>query len=270
MITLRLPPFLAPVLAKLQLSKPWRDWVDSIHNAILALQDDVVYKSVAQIISAIKTFSDSVNITGLTGKGIKLYDPAGTPTEAFGWADMLGEVHIRGTGANRPVLATYRTTGPIEQYNWVANDRASFTYHIPHDYVPGSLLSVHVHWSIAGLPTSGAATWQAYVSYSKGHNQEAFTSTVTLTPMVQNVNTTTARWHHLCEIDMTSDGGSASTLDVNTIEVDGIIELTLVLSATTITGAVNNNPFVHYCDIHYQTTGLIGTLNRYPDFYLMP
>ena len=73
--------------------------------------------------------------------------------------------------------------------------------------------------------------------------------------------------HRVDEINLTSVGGSASTLDIAEIEVDGLIEMHYdVVTIPTITGGTGNEPYFFTLDIHYQSTG-IGTKSKDPDYY---
>jgi len=51
-------------------------------------------------------------------------------------------------------------------------------------------------------------------------------------------------------------------LDTNDLEDDGLFLVRADLATSTST----DNPFLHFVDIHYQSTG-IPTKNRAPDFY---
>ena len=53
-------------------------------------------------------------------------------------------------------------------------------------------------------------------------------------------------------------------LDTDLLEPDGVVLMRVFLSANTMAGATD--PFMHYCDLHYQSTG-IGTKQKTPDFY---
>lgn len=65
---------------------------------------------------------------------------------------------------------------------------------------------------------------------------------------------------------LSTPGGSASQIDTDLLEPDGLIVLHFnVPTIPTVTGGAAK-PFIHYVDVHYQSTG-IGTKQKAPDFY---
>lgn len=192
-----------------------------------------------------------------SGKGIKI--DQSSPT--FGWKDLLGPIHVKGTGNNNPTWATYR--GNISQYQFGVGKECWLEFHIPHDYVPGSDLYIHAHWShIATNVTSGGVTWGWDVSYAKGYNQAAFSATVN--PTIQQNASTTQYQHMIAEVQLSSSSPSGTQLNSNNIEIDGLILVRCYLSANTISAA--NDPFLHMSDLHYQSTQL-ATKSKNTPFY---
>ena len=195
-----------------------------------------------------------------------------TPT--FPWRDLLGAISIRGTGAADPSYNVY--TGGIRGYQFAVNDEVFIEFHIPHDYVPGSAIYIHTHWSIngkttagvtAGTVTGGTVVWGCEVSYSKGHNQAAFSTPFTTTT-TSGQTAATLFQHYIDETQLSATTPSATQIDSDIIEVDGLILVRAFLSANNITvasGAVPA-PFLHFVDIHYQSTN-VGTKNKAPDFW---
>lgn len=229
-----------------------------------------------QIEGAVNPFRDSnrnLVVSRIKGDGIKI----DSKTPDFGWHDLLGAISIRGVGASDPSYNVYR--GGIRGYQFDANEEVFIEYHIPHDYLPGSDLYLHFHWSFNGTTTAGAAagtvnggalTWGAECSYSKGHNQAAFAAPVTRT-VASTFSTDfpdTTYQHIITETQLSAASPAASQLDSDDIEVDGLILCRAYLSATTITVASGlvPDPFLHFVDIHYQSTN-VGTKQKSPDFW---
>lgn len=100
-----------------------------------------------------------------SGVGIKV-DP---DNETYGWRDIIGNVEPKATGAGSPTRAVY-IGGSTGQYAFIANDVCDFQFHIPHDYVPGTDVYFHVHWSHNGTAISGSAVFDIFYTYAKGHN----------------------------------------------------------------------------------------------------
>ena len=142
-------------------------------------------------------------------------------------------------------------------------------FHLPHDYAPGTDLYLHFHWSHNGTAISGDMVWEYNCTYAKGFDQANFPALVTGTSTyaTTDIATTPQYRHRVDEIQLSASAPSASQLDTDDIEVDGIILMQVNANAIpTITGGSPNEPFLHFVDIHYQA-GYIGTANKAPNFY---
>lgn len=206
---------------------------------------------------------DDLVIDKASSTGIKV--DLTTPT--FGFADIIGNIlSAKTAAANIPTLATYQ--GGLKQLQFVLNDLVFINFHIPHDYAPGTDIFIHSHWShIATTVTGGSVDWSFECSYAKGHNQAAFGAPITA---VGTSNASVTQYQHiLTDIQLSAAAPSGTQLDTDNIEPDGIIMCRIYLSANNITvsGGGVPDPFLHFVDIHYQTTGMIGTKNKSPDFY---
>jgi len=184
-----------------------------------------------------------------------------TPT--FGWRDLLGKVTNAG-GANKPTNATYR--GGISQFQFSAGDESIIEFHIPHDYVKGTDIFLHVHWShISTLVTGGTITFTAESIYAKGHNQAPFSAPATGT--FTGDASTTQYQHIVSETQLSASTPGGLQIDTDDLEPDGVIIMRLEMTTNNITssGAVPD-PFIHFVDVHYQSTN-IATKDKAPDFY---
>jgi hypothetical protein len=211
--------------------------------------------------AALEVFPDGLTIAKTSGVGIKV----NVDTPAFGWRDIIGSITPKATGAGSPTRTVYNG-GTLADYAFVANDLVDFTFHIPHDYVPGTDLYFHVHWSHNGTAISGNAVFTTYWSYAKGHNQANFSAekTSSITYATTDIATTPRYRHRVDEIQMSTSGGSASLLDTDAIEVDGIVIVTLKL--TTLPTITGGSLFIHMADLHYQSTNM-ATAGKAPNFY---
>lgn len=214
-------------------------------------------------------YVDKLVLSKANTGGIKVEDG----DETYPWHDLLGAISIRGVGATDPAYNVYR--GGIRGYQFAVNDEVFIEFHMPHDWAFGTDLHLHMHWSqnkttkagaASGNVTGGTVTWGAEVSYAKGHQQAAFAAPITFT--VQQTAETTQYYHHIAEGQLSAGTPSASQLDTDNLEVDGVLLVRIYLSANAMTvdaGAVPA-PFLHFADIHYQST-CIGTKDKAPDFY---
>jgi len=202
---------------------------------------------------------DFVIIPKASGNGIKV--DRTTPT--FGWRDIIGNITNAG-GGNKPTNMAYR--GGITQFKFSAGDESVLEFHLPHDYVKGTDIYLHVHWShISTLVTGGTITFTAESCYSKGHNQAPFSAPVTGT--FTGTASTTQYQHIISEVQYSASSPSGLQLDTDDLEPDGVILVRLEMTTNSITssGAVPD-PFIHTIDIHYQSTN-IATKDKVPDFY---
>lgn len=182
----------------------------------------------------------------------------------FPWQDIIGYIVPKTSGAGKPIFGTFR--GNINGWQFTTDDIIDLFYHIPHDYKAGTDIFVHVHWGHNGTAISGDVVFTHFSTYAKGHDQSDFPAEITNTITVDTVNiATTPQFNHrLNEIQLSSSGGSASLLNSDDLEPDGMVFMRL--KTTTIPAITAGSLFIHTIDIHYQSTN-IGSKNNTPDFY---
>ena len=202
--------------------------------------------------------TDTMSFNNAAGNGIKIDNDA----PAYGWRDLTSDVVVKTTGAPT-TLPTYEAwNGVVFAYKFALNDLCYHVFHMPHDWVPGTDLYIHSHWSHGEgtTPTAGNVTWSFSCSWAKGFDQAAFTAPKVVTATL--AANTTPLTHMVSEGQMTISGGSATQIDTDIIEVDGLIIVRTELSAN----ASGVDPFLHTVDIHYQSHNL-ATKNKAPNFY---
>lgn len=234
---------------------------DPQQNLEQVIGDGLVHVTGNETIAGVKTFEDDVKVvdsvvfTNSPSVGIKV----DRDVPNWAWADLTSTIVVDGASpSTSPTYAVYR--GNIRQHQFDVNDVVYCTFHIPHDYATGTNLFIHTHWS-HNVVGAGNVTWEFEVSYAKGHNQAAFGAPVTVS--VTQAASTTQYQHMIAEVQLSDVGSPVGKLSTDNIETDGIILVAVKLSANT-TGQA---PFLHFCDIHYQSTG-IGTKQKAPNFYL--
>ena len=199
-----------------------------------------------------------------SGIGIKV----DTATPTFGWRDLLGEISIKTIGANDPDYNDYAATG-IHRYQFKNTTMTEVydDYHIPHDYVPGSDVHVHIHWSQTTIDTGGAASapgvakWYFDANYSKGHDRGAFPANIVTVSVTQTASGT-IRQHMIAEVQLSTSG----QIGGQDIEPDGVITVRAYRDAADAADTLDQRPWVHHVDVHYQSTN-IATKAKVPDFY---
>lgn len=209
--------------------------------------------------SGLTPYVDTLVVDKTSGKGLKV--DLTTPT--FPWADLLGELVIRSAGTNDPAFNTYR--GNVRQYDFGNTTMREVynNFHIPHDYAPGTDIYLHVHWSCAAA-ASGNVKFSFDVTYAKGHNQAAFAAPITTT--VTQAASGTAYQHMISEVQLSASSPSGSQIASGSIEPDGVLLVRTWRDPTDAADTANQSVFVHYVDVHYQSTG-IGTKQKAPNFY---
>jgi hypothetical protein len=191
-------------------------------------------------------------------------------TTGQGWNDLLGMPNIRVAGANDPTWNIYQGSLRQFQYSNVIMNEMWFTYHIQHDYKPGSDIHIHTHWSQTTIDSGGPAgvpgnvKWYIDVSYAKGHNQAAFSAPIT-TSITQTASGTQYQ-HMLAEVQLSASSPSGSQIDSALLEPDGVLIVRLYRNPADAADTLNQAPFLHFCDIHYQTDR-VNTKNKAPNFY---
>jgi hypothetical protein len=205
---------------------------------------------------------DGILVPKTKGEGIKI-DPTAPD---FGWHDIVGALHVDQDDANRAQFVVYHDGIKARQFI-EGTSEAFIDFHMPHDYVPNSSIFVHAHWSHdSATCTGGSCTWGFELMYAKGHDQADFPETVTVS-VAQSLTVNNQHRHMIAEGLASTPGGSAVLLDQDLLEADGIIQCRIFLDSNDLTDSVTvPDPFVHFVDIHYQSTGL-PTKNRAPDFW---
>ena len=204
--------------------------------------------------------SGNVIISQASNHGI-LVDQT-SPT--WGWRDILGQILVRGAGAQDPNWVQYN--GVIYAYQFTVLDEVTDIFHIPHDYVPGTDMFVHTHWSLNGADITEDITWEFTTIYAKGHQQAAFTSTPLVTTVTQTSSTTQYE-HMIAETPISSATGTPDVLFNNSLfEIDGLFLMRVRLLSNTGTGLGASRPFLHMVDLHYQSTNM-ATKGKAPSFY---
>ena len=206
-----------------------------------------------------------ITLNKTAGVGIKV-DPA---SPSWPWRDITSPIRPKASGVGSPTSGSF-LGGTYLAFSFAANDTCSVDFHIPHDWVPGTNLFVHLHWGHNGTAISGSLVTDFYASASKGHNQANFPAEVTITMTVStpDIATVPRYRHRVDEVQLSAAGGAGGLLDTDAIEVDGLVLIGIKpTTIPTITGGTPNRPFILFCDLHYQSTST-GTLNKAPSFYV--
>lgn len=185
--------------------------------------------------------------------------------DVYPWHDLLSTLHVDPSSPLAPQFIPY--AGNIKGRAFDEGDEAFIEFHIPHDYLMGSEMHIHAHWSQNSAVTiGGSVTWGFEIIYAKGHDQDVFDTPILVA--VTQMCTGMQRMHHIAETVLTSESGSGTTLPVGDIEPDGIVMVRVYLDSNDLvtSDASVPLPFLHFVDIHYRSTG-VGTRNKAPNFW---
>lgn len=172
----------------------------------------------------------------------------------LGWRDLTSELVSRG-GSSAPTLAIFRNGIYAYQFGSVSADMLYATFHIQHDYAPGTPIFLHIHWSDNSLVPLGVVRWGFEYTFARGHGEGSFPATST----VYVEQAPLGRYSHM--IAETSIGILADDL-----AVDGLLLVRVFRDAAHLNDTCPANVFAFACDVHYQTDRF-ATLNRAPNFY---
>ena len=168
------------------------------------------------------------------------------------WKDNLGPIILPATGLTIPTWTQMQNNF----WGWAFQlaDRCWFSFHVGHDYAPGTDIYFHTHWTTNGTQTN-SVKWEANYTIAKGHNQSAFSGTGSTIAIEQAASGTA--WKH-----MISESAAISSTE---IEPDSLM---LVHLTRVTNGATENTDsvFLLQADLHYQANYL-GTKNKSPNFY---
>jgi hypothetical protein len=178
----------------------------------------------------------------------------------IGWKDLVSDIHARGSGANDPTWSQIGATG-----FWAHSFSASTmmqvwtTFHIPHDYAPGTNIYLHTHWVQSGTNT-GNCVWGFEYAYAKGYDQAAFPFAASTTVRVTAAGSSTPYLHHISEISL------ANSIPSTNIETDGLIHVRVFRDATNGADTLTDSVYLLMADCHYQSSHETTPNKNYP-FY---
>lgn len=174
-----------------------------------------------------------------------------------GWRDNIVQLDVQQGNPDAPVLNVFR--GNIKAYNFAAGQmtEAFASFHIDHDYMPGTALYPHIHWAITSTAT-GTVRWGIEYTYAKGHGQMAFGPTTTV--YVEQAANGIAYTHFVAEVS------DANAIPGTNVETDGIVLCRFFRDGAHVNDTLADDVFVFCVDLHYQCSQY-ATPNKAPDFF---
>lgn len=195
------------------------------------------------------------------------------------WKDLYGLVGIRSGGqANPATLQAVDSNSKFYEYATSNNGLTDFyfTFHINHDYKLGSDMYFHVHHltnnasnaNTTVIFTADVSLAQlSYTGSTNASNSKFFQESggaVTLATISHTYDASPQYRHVVSEVQMSSNGGSANTIDSSKINIDSMILIRLRRNANSGgDNATNNYVFVLQSDLHYQFSRVGTKLRTY-------
>jgi len=182
----------------------------------------------------------------------QLDSPFVYPEEVL-WTDYLASMATGKGAASAPSMQTFNTTW--EALRFGTGDGVYMYFHINHDIKEGTNVYPHIHWAKGTGTDTNIVKWQIDYTIAKGHDQEAFPATTTVT--VEGTPPVTPWWHMISEVS------AADSFEAP--EVDSIV---IIKVERISNGGSNNNDeiFGLFVDLHAEIDRP-GTPNKAPDFY---
>lgn len=211
-------------------------------------------------------------LTTRTGKGIPLtygeLDGNWTELETRtgpGWNDLVQDVTINPLGS-APGLDTIRNG--IIGYSFPAGTVAECyaNFHMPHDYIAGTMVYPHVHWT-ANTASTGTVRWGVEYTLARrsdyaggGGNTGTIAFGATQTIYIEHSVTSGEQYVH--QVNEAADGAG---IDGTQLQEDALILCRFFRDATHVNDTFPDPVFLLTVDIHYECNSLATPL-RFPPF----
>lgn len=177
-----------------------------------------------------------------------------------GWNDLVQDVTVRGASANAPAFNPYRDNLYAYAFDSAVMNECFTNFHFGHDYVPGSMVYPHVHWS-PNTTATGVVRWGVEYTWARRHDstgQTAFPATQTLYIETEIVGD--HQYQH-----MVNESPDGSGIPGSTMEVDAVIMCRFFRDGGHANDTFPDPVFLLSVDIHYQSLVKTTPL-RFPPF----
>lgn len=170
-----------------------------------------------------------------------------------GWQDWLGNGFTApSSAASRPTFSAFRNGIYLWAFDDTALNELWTSIHITHDWVIGSDIYPHVHWSHTTTPTTPNSTirWGIEYTVANGYSTGTYPATTTIY-LEHDIDGASAYTHHITEVT----GGSV--IDGSSLEIDAVILLRIFRDAGHVNDSLTGDAFLHFVDCHYESDGAL-------------
>lgn len=166
----------------------------------------------------------------------------------FTWDDYLGSINAaKVTGASQPTWTNIPNTGLYENgFSASAMNECWVDIHILHTYAFGTRAYPHIHWKPTNTNT-GVVRWGVELGVTKGHSQEALTSSSIV--YLEQAGSGTAYMHQIIEAT------DAQSIAADHLEPDSLVQVRVFRDAAHVNDTYNAVALGTYCDLHVLVDG---------------
>lgn len=179
-----------------------------------------------------------------------------------GWNDLVSDVTIH-TGTNAPNWSNYRDGLYGFAFSPDVMNECFVNFHLRHDYVDGTMVYPHVHWT-HNTTNTGTVRWGVEWTFARrgdtGSGTIDFGPTQTLY-IEHNIDSAAEQYRH--HVNESTEGNGIYMAD---FMVDGIIMCRYFRDGGHVNDTFPDPIFLLTVDIHYQTN-VMATPSRTPPFY---
>lgn len=175
---------------------------------------------------------------------------------AAGWDDMIGSLAAGNTtNTNDPTWAAFR--GGIYAWRFAAGamNEVWISFHVNHEYAPGTVIYPHIHWATSGTNT-GTVRWGIEYTIAKGYDRDAFPAPTTV--YIEQAAPGIAYQHMIAEVDI------GNVIPATHLETDAIVMVRVFRDAAHANDTCTDPAFGLYCDLHYQKRAFSTPNRNYP------
>jgi len=177
-----------------------------------------------------------------------------------GWNDLVQDVVVRAGTANAPAVNPYRDGLYAYAFDPDSVNECFTNFHFGHDYIPGSMVYPHVHWS-PNTTSTGVVRWGVEYTWARRHDstgQTAFPASQTL--YIETSIDNNHQYQH-----MVNESADGLGIPGSTMEVDSIIMCRFFRDGSHVNDTFPDPVFLLSVDIHYQSL-VKTTPSRFPPF----
>ena len=166
-----------------------------------------------------------------------------------GWQDNLSSISAgKIAGASVPTWTLLQNGLYAYAFSAAAMNEVWVSFHIQHDYQPGTMFYPHVHWTTAGV-NAGVCRWGIEYSFARGYAADVFPASTTI--YLEQAATGVAYKH------MITEAVEGAGVLIPTLETDGILLTRVFRDGGHVNDTLTDVAFGLFVDIHYQSDGML-------------